>query len=114
MAPIPPPKLSQASALPMSTLQPTTDPYKVIPANPAYEGKQRNPCANCHSDTPSRHYYQQCQQLCQFKDCLSKNSLPSYHIKYLTQSIKSQMKNFKITVILTFVSTWIVMIMFLE
>ena len=59
-----------------SSSQPTADPYKIIPTNPAYEGKQRYPCAHCNLDTPSRHYCQQCQQLCQFKDCLSKNYLP--------------------------------------
>ena len=51
------------------------DPYKFIPANTAYEGKQRYSCANCHSDTPFRHYYLQCDKICQFKDCITNKSL---------------------------------------
>jgi len=54
------------------------EPYKVIPANTAYEGKQRFSCANCHSDTPSRHYYLQCDKVCQFKDCIANKSLPHW------------------------------------
>ena len=47
------------------------DPYKVIPANPAYDGKRCFSCAIRHSDIPSRLYYLQCDKVCQFKDCLS-------------------------------------------
>jgi hypothetical protein len=63
------------------------DPYKVIPANAAYEGKQRYSCANCHSDTPSRHYYLQCDKVCQFKECISNKSLPHWgHLPSFSRS----------------------------
>jgi len=52
------------------------EPYQPIKANPAYEGKQRMPCVNCKSDVPSRHYYQQCQQLCQYSTC--SNFIPHF------------------------------------
>ena len=42
---------------------PIKDQYKPIEALKFFEGKQRYPCINCKSDTPSRHYYLQCQQL---------------------------------------------------
>jgi len=48
---------------------PIPDVYQPIKAKPAYEGKQRMPCANCKSDVPARHYYQQCQQLCIYPQC---------------------------------------------
>jgi len=34
------------------------------------------PCVNCKSDVPSRHYYQQCQQLCTYSTCT--NSMPHW------------------------------------
>ena len=48
---------------------PIAETYTPIPALKIYEGKQRFVCFNCKSDTPSRHYYLQCQQLCQFQKC---------------------------------------------
>ena len=62
------------------------------PANPAYEGKQKSMCFNYHSDIPSRHYYLQCPQLCQFVTCVSKTS--SLHwgntCPIFTQHLKSK------------------------
>ena len=48
---------------------PITESYQAIPALKIYERKQRNACFNCRSDLPTRHYYLQCQQLCQFNKC---------------------------------------------
>ena len=68
------------------------DPYKVIPDNP---GKQRFSCANCHSDMPFRHYYLQCDKVCQFKDCISKHSLPHWGntCPVLANHLKSKRSN---------------------
>jgi hypothetical protein len=54
---------------------PIAEPYKLIPAIKMYEGKQRNACFNCSSDLPTRHYYLQCQQLCQFPECQQNSCL---------------------------------------
>ena len=66
------------SPLPVISSDMPKDPYKVIPANAAYEGKQRYSCANSYSDTPSWHYYLQCNKVCQFKECIAKKSLPPW------------------------------------
>ena len=68
------------------------DPYKVILVNPAYDRKQRYQCANCPSDIPSGHYYLQCDKVCQFKDWISKNSLPHWGNTFpiLTNHLKSK------------------------
>jgi hypothetical protein len=57
---------------------PINEPYKAIEPLKIFEGKQRYPCINCKSDTPSRHYYLQCQQLCMFGKCTSMNSPPHW------------------------------------
>jgi hypothetical protein len=41
------------STSPVMSSDTPKEPYKVIPANTAYEGKQRFSCANCHSNTHS-------------------------------------------------------------
>jgi hypothetical protein len=56
---------------------PIKEPYKVIEPLKIFEGKQRYPCINCKSDTPARHYYLQCQQLCMFSKCMTMNSPPN-------------------------------------
>jgi hypothetical protein len=57
---------------------PIADAYKTIPALKIYEGKQHYACFNCKVDTPSRHYYLQCQQLCMFSTCTNMNSAPHW------------------------------------
>jgi hypothetical protein len=54
---------------------PISEPYVALKANAAYFIKQKFSCANCKSDDPVRHYYQQCEQLCQ---CVSCGSFPPH------------------------------------
>ena len=88
--------LVPVSPLSSDSVMAPKDPYKVIPPNPVCEGKQRFQCANCHSDSPSRHYFPQCEKPCQFKECLLKNSLPHWGntCQVLANHLKTKRANY--------------------